>query len=129
MDNCRFCKCASKSSLSFGKSPQCATSSDVNAFRSTAQPLWLLSSTVQLTAHYFDSDIEVRQSPIDPSNLDFIVVTLFCLRLLLHLVLNLITNCVEILAFKFHPATSRSCFIPDCRSPPLAPATTPRDPR
>ena len=50
-----------------GKSLQYATSSDFNAFRSTTQHHWLLSSTVQLTAHYFDSDIEVRQSPFDPS--------------------------------------------------------------
>ena len=51
-----------------GKSLQYATSSDFNAFRSNTQHHWLLSSTVQLTAHYFDSDIEVRQSPFDPSN-------------------------------------------------------------
>ena len=38
-----------------------------NASRSTTQPRWLLSTTVQLTAYYFDSDIEVRQSSIDPS--------------------------------------------------------------
>ena len=94
----------------------------------------LLASAVQLTAHYFDSDIEVRQSLIDPFNPGprprphprdpFIC--------LLHLVLNLITNCIEIpISNKNKIHESFPCFTSDysLQESPLELTRTLSDPR
>lgn len=111
--------CASKSY----PDRQRSLSDSINAFRSTTQPRCLLvCRAVHLTAHYFDSDIEVRQS-LPP------VTLVFCLSLLLHLALNLITPCILMPDKSMIRKSRPSCVLFMFYISSLALAETPQDPR